>query len=127
MQPQTNRPVSGHVFRVTRARGPQWYAKYRTPDGRQIQKRLGPAWTERGRPPTGYFTKRTAKAWLQDQLVAVRNGHGPQPPSGDTFEDIVAGWLAHVQREAKPSTYADYKSIARRHFETLKPLAVEAR
>lgn len=34
------------------------------PDGRQVQKRIGPAWTERGRPPAGYFTKRTADAWL---------------------------------------------------------------
>ena len=44
------RPPSGHVFRVERKRGPQWYAKYRLPDGRQIQRKLGPAWTERGRP-----------------------------------------------------------------------------
>jgi hypothetical protein len=43
---------SGHVFRVDRARGPVWYAKYRLPDGRQVQKKLGPAWTERG-PPAG--------------------------------------------------------------------------
>ena len=34
-------------------RGPCWYAKYRLPDGRQVQKKLGPAWTERGRPPAG--------------------------------------------------------------------------
>jgi hypothetical protein len=27
-------PISGHVFRVDRRRGPQWYAKYRLPDGR---------------------------------------------------------------------------------------------
>jgi integrase len=45
------RPPSGHVFRLERRRGPAWYAKYRLPDGRQIQKKLGPAWTERGRPP----------------------------------------------------------------------------
>ena len=38
------------------------------PDGRQVQKKIGPAWTERGRPAAGYFTKRTAEAWLQDLL-----------------------------------------------------------
>ena len=53
--------VSGSVFRVERKRGPVWYAKYRLPSGRQVQKLIGPAWTERGRPPAGYFTKRTAE------------------------------------------------------------------
>ena len=36
------------------------------PTARQVQKKLGPAWTERGRPPAGYFTKRTAEDWLRD-------------------------------------------------------------
>ena len=67
-------PVSGHVFRVERKRGPQWYAKYRLQDGRQVQRRIGPAWTERGRPPTGYFTKRKADAWLRDLLDQARRG-----------------------------------------------------
>ena len=30
------RPVSGHTFRVERQRGPQWYCKYRLPDGRSL-------------------------------------------------------------------------------------------
>lgn len=57
---------TGHVFRVDRKRGPVWYAKYRLPDGRQVQRKLGPAWSERGRPPAGYFTKRLAEDWLRD-------------------------------------------------------------
>jgi hypothetical protein len=68
-----NRPISGHVFRVDRKRGPVWYAKYRLPDGRQVQKKLGPAWTRRGRPAAGYFTKALAQAWL---LIGV-DGAGP--------------------------------------------------
>jgi hypothetical protein len=32
-----------HVYRVERVLGPVWYAKYRLPDGRQVQKKLGPA------------------------------------------------------------------------------------
>jgi hypothetical protein len=44
---------TGHVFRAERVRGSVWYAKYRLPDGRQVQKKLGPAWTERGRPANG--------------------------------------------------------------------------
>ncbi len=68
------RAISGHVFRVERVRGPVWYAKYRLPDGRQVQKRVGPAWTSRGRPAAGYFTKRTAEAWLRETLEEVRRG-----------------------------------------------------
>src|SRR4051794_1998116 len=68
------RVPSGHVFRVVRKRGPQWYAKYRLPDGRQVQRRIGPAWTDRGRPPAGYFTKRTAEAWLVELLHEARRG-----------------------------------------------------
>jgi hypothetical protein len=49
--------VSGHVRIVKRKRGYQWYAKYRLPSGRQVQKRLRPAWTERSRPPAGYYTQ----------------------------------------------------------------------
>jgi len=49
------RPPSGHVFRVERARGPVWYAKYRLPDDtfgtrmiakadiRQVQEWMGHA------------------------------------------------------------------------------------
>ena len=46
---------TGHGFRVERVRGPVWYAKYRLPDGRQVQRKIGLAWTERGRPANGYF------------------------------------------------------------------------
>ena len=35
--------VSGHVFRRRGARGDVWYAKYRLPDGRQVKRRIGPA------------------------------------------------------------------------------------
>jgi integrase len=62
------RPMSGHVFVVDRQRGPQWYVKYRLPDGRQVQKRLGPAWTGRGRPRAGYLTRR---ATINQMLIAL--------------------------------------------------------
>jgi hypothetical protein len=38
-----HRRVTGHVFRVERKRGPVWYAKYRLPSGRQVQKLIEPA------------------------------------------------------------------------------------
>ena len=62
------------MFRVERKRGPAWYAKYRLPDGRQVQKRIGPAWTERGRPPAGFVTAQlVAEAFRTAELVAARS------------------------------------------------------
>jgi hypothetical protein len=65
---------SGHVFRLDRKRGSVWYAKYRLPDGRQVQRKLAPAWSERGRLPAGYFTKRVAEDWLGDTLDEASRG-----------------------------------------------------
>src|SRR5712691_5982667 len=93
-------PVSGHVFRVERKRGPVWYAKYRLPDGRQVQKRLGPAWTERGRPPSGFLTKRTAEAWLQETLSEARRGTLPGlVRTGATFADAAAEFLRYIEHD----------------------------
>ena len=113
------RQPSGHVFRAERARGPVWYAKYRLPDGRQVQKKLGPAWTERGRPPAGYFTKRTAEAWLIDVLAQARQGTLPGlVRTGATFADAAAEWLRYVEEERgrKASTLADYRSVVNAHL-----------
>ncbi|MBV9000010.1 MAG: tyrosine-type recombinase/integrase [Solirubrobacterales bacterium] len=107
---------SGHVFRVERARAPVWYAKYRLGDGRQVQKKLGPAWTERGRPPAGYFTKRLAEDWLRDLLHDARHGTlAGQVRTGATFADAAAEWLRYVEvdRQRKPSTIDGYKAIVR--------------
>ena len=90
------REPSGHVFRIHRKRsGPVWYAKYRLPDGRQVQKKIGPAWTERGRPGAGYLTKRTAEAWLRDVLDQARAGTLPGMVRTDaTIADACEEWLA---------------------------------
>jgi hypothetical protein len=94
------RPPTGHVFRVDRARGPVWYTKYRLPDGRQVQKKLGPAWTDRGRPPTGYFTKRTAEALLRDTLDEARRGTLPgMVQTAATFADAAAEYLRYVEHD----------------------------
>ena len=113
------RQPSGHVFRAMRARGPVWYAKYRLPDGRQVQKKLGPAWTERARPPAGYLTKRTAEAWLVDVLTQARQGTLPGlVRTGATFADAAAEWLRYVEEERgrKASTLADYRSVVNAHL-----------
>ncbi len=110
---------SGHVFRVDRARGPVWYAKYRLPDGRQVQKKIGPAWSERGRPPAGYFTKRTAEAWLSEVLDQARRGTLPGMRSNHaTFAAAAEEWLRFIaqDRERKPSTLRDYRSALNAHL-----------
>src|SRR5947208_2961908 len=125
MAPQ---PISGHVFRIDRKRGPAWYAKYRLPDGRQVQKKLGPAWTARGRPPAGYFTKRTAEAWLDDALAQARRGElVGMVVTGATVADAAAEWLrwAEHDRAVKPSTLTDYRHTANRITRDLGDLRLE--
>ena len=57
--------VSGHTRLRRLAHGAAWYVKFRLPDGRQIQRKLGPAWEGEGRPPAGHYTAKTARAELQ--------------------------------------------------------------
>src|SRR4051812_30642384 len=113
------REPSGHVFRADRARGSVWYAKYRLPDGRQVQTKIGPAWTDRGRPPAGYFTKRAAEAWLRDILDQARRGTLPGLiRTGATFADAAAEYLRYAEhdRGCKPSTLRDYRSTITAHL-----------
>lgn len=111
-----SRPVSGHVFRVDRKRGPVWFAKYRLPDGRQVQKKLGPAWTRRGRPEAGHFTKALAQEWLDSTLAEARRGElAGMVRTGATFAEAAAEWLVYVERQraCKPRTVADYSMMVR--------------
>jgi integrase len=107
------RQATGHVFCVDRAKGPQWFAKYRLPDGRQLKKRIGPAHTGRGRPPAGTYTKRTARAWLEDLLRQADAGElAAQICPEVTFADAAREWLRYVEhdRACKPSTLRSYRS-----------------
>jgi integrase len=131
------RPPTGHVFRLERARGPVWYAKYRLPDGRQVQKKIGPAWTERGRPAAGYYTKRLAEAWLRAVLDEARRGVLPgMVRTGVVFDDAAAEWLRYVEKDRlrKASTLATYRSLLRSQIsptfgsmplETITPTMIE--
>src|SRR4051794_36347093 len=124
------REPTGHVFRVDRKGGPVWYAKYRLPDGRQVQRKIGPAWTERGRPPAGYVTKRTAEAWLREVLGQARRGTLPgMLRTGATFADAAAEYLRYVEhdRGRKPSTVHGYRSAINAHLlPAFGRMAVEA-
>jgi integrase len=106
------------VFCVQRQHGLVWYAKYRTGTGRQIQRKLGPAWTRRGRPPDGYFTHGLAERWLCATLEQIRAR--TMPPTLGTrviFNVAAEEWLRHVEhdRGRKPTTIRGYQSMLRTH------------
>ena len=84
-----------------------------------MQRRLGPAWTGRGRPPAGYFTKRLAEDWLRGTLDEARQGILPgMVRSGATFADACAEYLRYIaeDRGRKASTVEDYRSIISVHL-----------
>src|SRR5919112_880235 len=113
-----DRAISGHIFRVGKRRS-VWRAKYRLPDGRQVQTTIGRVWTERGRPPEGYFTKRTAEAWLGDVLGQAERGVLPgMVRTGRTFADAAEEYLRYLadDRKRKPSTMRDARSVIRNHL-----------
>ena len=110
---------SGHVYRHDGRRGPVWRALYRLPDGRRVHRTLGPAWTGRGRPPAGYFTKRLAEDWLREILDQARRGTLPgMVRTGVTFAEACEDYLAHKEsdRRLKPTTLRDYRSTVSFHL-----------
>ena len=114
----TVRP-SGHVYLHEGQRGPVWRALYRLPDGRRVHKTIGPAWTHRGRPTAGYFTKRLAEDWLDDVLGQARRGTlAGMTKTGVTFADACDDYLAHKEadRRLKPTTLRDYRSTMKAHL-----------
>ena len=114
----TARP-SGHVYRHEGRRAPVWRALYRLPDGRRVHRTLGPAWTGRGRPPAGYFTKRLAEDWLREVLDQARRGTLPgMVRTGVSFAEACEDYLAHKEsdRRLKPTTLRDYRSTVKFHL-----------
>jgi integrase len=96
-----------------------WRAKYRLPDGRQVQRTIGKVWTERGRPPEGYFTKRTAEAWLRDVLDQAERGTLPgMVRTGRTFANAADEYLRYLtdDRQRKASTVRDARSVIANHL-----------
>jgi integrase len=104
------------VFRVDRKSGPVWYAKYRLVDGRQVQKKIGPAWRERGAPAEGFFTKRTAERWLEELLGQARAGLIVR--TDVLFEEAAREWLRYAaeDRACKPTTVRDYTNTVERRM-----------
>lgn len=110
--------VSGSVYLHKGKRTATWRARLYLPTG-ETRRTIGPAWTGRGRPPAGTFTKRSAEAWLHDHLASIRNGTAPGlVRTGVTFGDACDEWLRHAEHErgCRPSTMRDYRSSIRTHL-----------
>jgi integrase len=105
--------ATGHIKLAKRKRGDQWYVKYRRPDGRQVERKLGQAWTGNGRPLAGYYTQRTAEEALQAILTDLRRGVGAKDGAGATFSDAAAEYLRYVEqvRQIGAVTVRDYKGV----------------
>ena len=87
--------------------------------GKQVQKRLGPAWIVGGPPPDGYFTKKTAEAELAAILTDARRGALPGLPAvGATVRDATEEWLRHgkCERGIKASTASEYRNVVEAHI-----------
>ncbi|HUB74545.1 MAG TPA: site-specific integrase [Solirubrobacteraceae bacterium] len=110
------------------SRGAVYYLKYRLADGRQVKRRLGKAWTQRGRAPAGYYTPRTADDALQAILTDARRGTLVGMTTIDAkFADASAEWLRYVQhdRDVKPSTLSDYRHMVARLDRTFGVVPLE--
>jgi len=121
-----NEPT-GALLVVERSDGPVYLAKWRR-SGRQVKRRVGPAWLERtadgsrwtprrGRVQEGYFDEKRATVRMaeliaehdqQEQAIEARERERRQ--RGVSFREVAAEWLEYLQRErgAKPSTLSDY-------------------
>lgn len=74
--------------------------KYRLAVGRQVKRCLGFAWTESGRTPAGYFTRRMAEEALQAILTDARRGTlAGMRTTGAKFADASAEWLRYVEHD----------------------------
>jgi integrase len=104
--------ATGHVFLHPGKRRSTWYAKYRPPHGKQVKKRLGPAWTETGRPPEGYLTRKMAEAELRT-LLSDADHDKLARKTGATFEDAAAKYLSYVEQVGgvEPAVLRDYRGV----------------
>lgn len=94
--------VTGHVYRLA--------------DGKQVQRKLGPAHTGRGRPADGHFTDRTAREALDAILTDARRGalaDTPSPGGIATFAEAAAEYVRFVRdvRKVDPTTIKGYVGV----------------
>jgi integrase len=109
--------VGGNVYLRQGRLKATWYVRWRDSNG-EHRKVLGPHWSQKGKPPAGYFREREAKQALQELLVEARAGRASRLRSGVSFADAAEDWLCHCQgeRSLKPTTIIDYRSALRAHL-----------
>jgi integrase len=109
--------ATGYLRTIKRAGGPVYYAHVRLPDGARLQRRLGPAWTMRSRPPAGHLTRGQAET----RLSAILAGEDPAvnvKPTHCTFGQACGDWLSYIEhdRKRRPSTVRDYRNAVRHYL-----------
>jgi hypothetical protein len=125
---QSGSDPTGALVVAGSANRPAYEAKWRRA-GRQVKRRIGPAWLERatddsgwvmrrGRVPEGYFDEKRATVRMAELIAeheeeerAIEAGERERHERGVTFRELAAEWLEHLQHErgAKPSTLGDYR------------------
>jgi integrase len=110
--------ATGFVRVVTRSTGPTFYAQLRLPDGSRPQRKLGPAWLKRSRPPAGHLTRAEAERRLAAILAGEDAIIGPIQRTGVTFAQAAAEWLRYVEHDRKRerSTIDGYRKIVRQRL-----------
>jgi integrase len=95
--------MRGHV----RQRGKKWVLVYdegRDHDGRRVQR-----WQ------SGFGTRREAEAALTKVLNSLAEGEYVRP-TGDTFGGFLEEWLAAIEPQLRPSTFASYRMMVAKHI-----------
>jgi hypothetical protein len=114
--------VTGTLLVVERVSGPVYYGKWRDSTGRQVKRRLGPAWVVRagsswvprpGRVREGWLDERAAYVTLASAIERHERALAALPDGDVTFADAVARWMHHLEfvKCVKPSTLADYRYL----------------
>jgi integrase len=111
------RPATGFIY-LRSPKDPKrpgvWHCKFRTPDGTQVKRRLGTAWTGKGRPPSGYLTRKGAEDALAVLKKEADDGTlAVAVKTGLTFTACAHEFLRYVEvdRERDPATVRDYKGV----------------
>jgi integrase len=108
-----SREATGFVREIERRDGPVFYALLRMPDGRRLQRRLGPVWAKRSRPPAGYLTRAQAEARLEAMLNGQDEAVPVEIPArlGVSFGRIGREHLDYIEndRKRRRSTVQDYR------------------
>ena len=88
------------IKRQTKTKGVVWDIKFRTGDGTQVKRAIGPS-------------KQEAQRALNEELAAVQRGER-RSTSSETFKQAAERWLERKRPRIESSTYRDYEIHLRR-------------